>query len=63
MSKWVVDYCWTCARRTKQEVIQCKDSVPFRIFENICTLGLASLMERKYDCQCTKCGNVNTVYK
>lgn len=61
MSKYLVGYCHECGKRTKQEVIKCEDSVGWRIFEGIFTLGGSEALGHNYQCECTKCGEINTI--
>ena len=63
MSKYMVGYCWTCAKRTKHRKLECKDSVPFRIFEAVFTCGFGLLLDHDYECECTVCGEINTLTK
>lgn len=61
MSRYLVGYCSNCTKTTKQEVVQCHDSVPYRIFETIFTLGFGLMFWHDYECECTKCGHINTI--
>ena len=63
MKRYMIGYCWTCARRTKQRVIEAKDSAAWRVFETITTLGFALLTPHDYECECTVCGEFNTLTK
>ena len=63
MAKYMVGYCWSCARRTKQRKIASKDSVQFRIFETIVTCGFGLLLDHDYECECAVCGEINTITK
>ena len=64
MKKIVVGYCDRCNKETKHNVIECKDSVGERVLENILTLGLIGLIDgRQYKCECTRCGEINDIYK
>lgn len=62
MKKLTTGYCDECGKYTKQIVIECNDNLPTRIFETVITLGLAATTERRYECECTKCGEINTLY-
>lgn len=62
--KYMVGWCDKCHHETKQIRIECTDSMGERIFENIITLGLTSLVGfRQYKCECTRCGSINTLSK
>ena len=63
MAKYMTGYCWDCAKTTKHQVIECEDSVPYRIFETVFTLGFGAALEHGYKCECTRCGEINTLYK
>jgi hypothetical protein len=63
MSKYMVGYCWTCAKRTKQRTLECKDSALFRAFEAVVTCGFGLLLDHDYECECTVCGEINTITK
>lgn len=43
MAKYMTGYCWHCAKMTKHQVIECEDSVPYRIFETVFTLGFGAM--------------------
>ena len=61
MRKNKVGHCWNCGENTIHRVIECKDSVTWRIFEIVATCGVGTLFEHDYKCQCTKCGKINTL--
>lgn len=61
MSKTIVGFCPHCYKTTQHKVIECSDTVPWRTFEAIVTLGFNLLFDRDYHCECTKCGNINTI--
>ena len=64
MKKHIVGYCDTCERETKHNVIECEDSLGERIWENIITFGLFNVYSyRWYKCECTRCGEINTIHK
>ena len=63
MNKYMFGYCWDCCEHTKQEVLGCHDSVPYRIFEAVFTLGFGAMLPHDYECECTKCGKINTIRK
>lgn len=63
MPKFMAGYCWSCCENTKQEIIDTKDLKAYRIFEAICTLGLSFAFPVDYRCECTKCGQINTLQK
>lgn len=63
MKKYMVGYCWDCCEHTKQKVFECHDSVPYRIFETVFTLGFGAILPHDYECECTKCGKINTIRK
>lgn len=59
--RYMIGYCDHCRKNTKQEVIKGVDSVPWRIFETVATLGFALLTFHDYECECTRCGEINTL--
>ena len=61
MSKYLVGYCPRCGKQTKHEVIKCEDSVGYRIFTGILTLGASEALGHNYKCECTRFGKINTV--
>lgn len=61
--KYLVGYCFECAGKTKQEVLECNDPIPVIAFEVIFTLGFGAMLPRDYQCECTKCGSINTIRK
>lgn len=61
MKKNTVGYCWNCAEYTEHQVIECQDSALFKTFETIITIGISSLLPRKYNCKCKKCNKINTL--
>ena len=61
MAKYIIGYCSNCHKETKHLKLQCEDSVPCRIFETVVTLGLGLLLGYEYKCECTKCGEINTL--
>lgn len=63
MAKKMVGYCGNCGCETKHEVLEAEDSVPWRVFETIVTMGLALLTPHDYKCECTRCGKINTLTK
>lgn len=64
MKKYVVGYCDRCEKETRHFVIECEDSIGERIWENIITFGLVNAVSyRCYKCECTKCGQINDIYK
>lgn len=63
MKRYMTGFCWDCGKVTKQEVIGSKDSTGERIFEAVFTLGFALALPYKYECECTKCGYINTINK
>ena len=63
MQKYMVGYCSRCGEKTKHKVIECTDSVGYRIFETLVTVGFALLTSHKYHCECVKCGKINTLSK
>ena len=63
MAKYMTGYCWSCHKETKQEKIECEDSVPYRIFETVFTLGFGAALPHDYKCECTRCGRINTISK
>lgn len=63
MTKYMTGYCWHCAKTTKHQVLECEDSVPYRIFETVFTLGFGAMLEHGYKCECTRCGEINTINK
>lgn len=63
MGKYLIGYCSECRKETKHIKLECEDSVPWRIFETVTTLGWGLLFDRAYKCECTKCGEINTIRK
>lgn len=63
MKKYMAGYCWGCGNNTRQEVVEAKDSVGWRVFESVFTLGMAAALPHDYKCECTKCGHINTLQK
>lgn len=63
MTKYLTGYCSNCHKQTKQIKIACEDNLATRIFETVFTLGLLAMEEREYKCECTKCGEINTIRK
>ena len=63
MNKYMVGYCCKCREKTKHKVIECEESIRFRVFETIITMGWAIAMPHDYHCECTKCGKINTLTK
>ena len=63
MPKYMAGYCWECCKNTKQQVVEAEDSVGWRIFETVFTLGFALATPHDYKCECTKCGRINTIRK
>ena len=55
--------CSECGKETKHRKLECEDSVPWRIFETVVTAGWGLLLDRDYKCECTKCGEINTITK
>lgn len=63
MKKYMIGYCYRCRRDTRHEVIECKDSVGWRVFETVVTAGFALAMPHDYQCECTRCGTISTLSK
>ena len=63
MTKYLVGYCSTCLKETKHEVINCRDSVWWKIFENIFTFGFIAALGYDYNCECTRCRTINVIHK
>lgn len=63
MKKTLVGYCSNCGRQTKHTVVECEDSLPWRIFETVTTLGWGLLLDHEYKCECSRCGEINTITK
>ena len=59
----MVGYCPECGKKTKHRVIECQDSLPYRVFETVFTLGFAAALPHDYECECTRCGTINTLTK
>lgn len=57
--KNTVGFCYKCGKYTKHRVIKCEDTVAWRAFEIVCTLGFGTLLEHNYYCECNKCGEIN----
>ena len=63
MSKYIVGYCYRCRKKTKHKIIECEDSMACRVFEAVVTVGFSLLFDREYECECTRCGEINTLEK
>lgn len=64
MAKYKVGYCQECGRETKHIILECEESLGWRIFENFFTFGLiAASFGYDYKCECIKCGQINTLHK
>ena len=63
MDKYITGFCYRCGKTTKHKVIECEDSTIWRVFEGILTLGLSLTMPQSYQCECTKCGEINKLIK
>ena len=63
MVKYIIGYCDECGKETKQQRLERVDSVPWRISAAIFTVGIGLLFDRAYRCECTKCGEINTITK
>ena len=63
MTKYIVGYCSECGKETKHRKLECEDSVPWRIFETVVTAGWGLLLDHDFKCECTKCGEINTITK
>ena len=61
MKKYMVGYCPECGKKTKHEILESKDSIPWRIFEIVMTAGWALAFDHEYYCECSKCGQINTL--
>lgn len=64
MAKYMTGYCCECCRETRHVVIECTENLGWRIFENLFTLGaIAAGFGYDYKCECTRCGEINTLHK
>lgn len=64
MKRYMVGYYPECGKKTKHEILECKDSIPWRILETVMTAGWALLaLDHEYYCECSKCGQINTLRK
>jgi hypothetical protein len=63
MAKIMVGYCPKCGKRTKHRKIECTESLAWRTFETVVTLGWGLLFDRDYECECSECGSINTLTK
>lgn len=63
MAKYIVGYCSKCGKKTKHRKIACTESLAWRAFEVITTAGFGLLFDRNYECECTICGEINTITK
>lgn len=63
MKKYMIGYCCKCFAYTKQEVIECEDSFALRAAETVLTFGFGALFSRRYQCECTKRGHINSILK
>ncbi len=61
MAKYMTGYCWECCKTTKQKVIDCDDSIAYRVFGAVFTLGFSEMLPHDYNCECTKCGHINSI--
>lgn len=63
MKRHMVGYCYRCGKDTKHEVIECEDSVSWRVFETVVTACFALALPHSYQCECLRCGEINTLSK
>lgn len=63
MAKYMTGYCEKCGKETKQLKLEGEDSIPYRIFETVVTCGWGLLLDHDYKCECTRCGEINTISK
>ena len=64
MARCLVGYCYECCRETKQVVVECTENIGWRIFENLFTFGtIGAAFGYDYKCECTQCGEINTIHK
>ena len=62
MAKYLCGYCFNCRKITKQEVIHCEESPLERVGTALFTVGLSELLgDHDYECECTKCGHINSI--
>lgn len=66
MSKYLVNYCPYCHRKTKHKVIRTKRLFEggTRIWLGIMTCGMSEIgnsISKDYEVECCKCGNCTTV--
>lgn len=60
--KYLVGYCWTCCKKTKQEIIRCDMPIVARLFLGIASMGVSEACGYSYQCECTKCGETNNIH-
>lgn len=63
MRRVITGYCWRCCEDTKQLVIDCDESFAYRAFFAIFTLGCSEMLPKDYNCECLRCGRINSVRK
>ncbi len=61
MAKYLVGYCSECGKETKQQKLECEDTLVWRAFETVVTLGWGLLLDHEYKCECSVCGEINTI--
>lgn len=52
MNKEIAAYCRCCHKITKHKVINCEETLGWRIFETIISAGLLTAFKYDYDCEC-----------
>lgn len=63
MAKQIVGYCPECGEETKHTKLECTESLPWRVFEVVTTMGFGLLFDRTYKCECSRCGKINEITK
>ena len=61
MKRYLVDYCFTCRKNTKHEVIRCTTPFAARLFFGIFSAGISEMIGHRYQCECTKCGRITEI--
>ena len=60
--RYLVGYCSTCGKNTKQEVIRCDMPIILRLFLGISSGGVSEACGYSYQCECTKCRETNNIH-
>ena len=60
--RYLVGYCSNCGKTTKHEIIRCDMPIILRIFVGIASGGVSEACGYKYQCECTKCREINDIH-